>query len=153
MAQPRVPQPGLLPGQSRLREPPSIRLPLVALIALIGACTGVVSKEYTYTRSTPAIGRSSPTTFIVRLSVDSVRRQVIWFADVHDEEGDLGRTTHTWEACTILDSRNWECPPVAPPPDYQTVHQVSMRNGQLFEYYWSDERQYKTKHRILGIGF
>lgn len=101
----------------------------IILVALIASTScGQVERIYTYTRQAPAMGRTSPTTFEVRVHVDGPGRKVTWIEDVHDREGDLGRAKKDWCNCDVFDQRNWTCP--GPIPEMR----AEMRDGRLREY-------------------
>jgi hypothetical protein len=123
----------------------------IALAMLVAGCDRVAA-EYVYTRREPAVGRSSPTVFVVRVAVDPPTKTVVWVEDVHDAEGDLGRTMQTLTSCTILDERNWECPPVIAPGG-EVVDQARMRDGNLTQKYWSENREFERRRHLLRIPF
>lgn len=125
-----------------------MRAQYIALINLVSlsAC-GMVQTEYAYTRSTPAAGRTSPTKFTVQFTVDAAAKSVVWFEDVSDAEGDLGRNSKTWSNCTILDRDNWHCPPITD-ANVGVLEQISMRNGRLAQIYWGTQRDFTKQYRI-----
>lgn len=99
--------------------------------------------DYTYTREEPAAGRTSPTTFTVRIDVDLDAELVAWREDVEDEDGYLGHNVQQWTDCHIQDVRNWECgrPPAA----------LIMADGQLIYRYWSEVRVFTAERRTAEI--
>ena len=145
---------------------------LIALTLGLGSsgCGDFVQREYLYTRQDPAIGRRSPTVFVVRISIDHVARSVVWVENVRDDDGDLGRTIRTWTGCTFLDDNNWQCEPVTAgrwfgditgvhldehtsPSQGEVVERIEMRDGQLHQKYWTEDRTYRVRRRIFGISF
>jgi len=118
---------------------------LISLLSL-SAC-GMVQTTYEYTRSTPAAGRTSPTKFAVQFTVDAAGKSVVWFEDVSDAEGDLGRNSKTWSNCTILNRDNWHCPAITD-ANIGVLEQVLMRNGKLTKIYWGDQMEFTRTHRI-----
>ena len=71
---------------------------------------------------------------------------------MHDVEGDLGRRLVTRTGCTILDELNWECPgPIV--PNLGDVNRIAMRNGQLVQQYWNENRLFKRRLNVLGKPF
>jgi hypothetical protein len=98
------------------------------------------------------MARRSPTTFVVRISIDREKGTVVWFEDVHDADGDLGRTTKTWDDCVILDDNNWRCEPgiVLGQPGPEAIE---MRDGELFQRYWNENRNFETRRKVFGVGF
>lgn len=145
---------------------------LIALtLALTSSgCGDSVQREYVYARQDPALGRRSSTLFVVRISIDRAARSVVWVEDVRDDDGDLGRTIKTFTGCTFLDENNWECEPVTAgrwfedvsglhvdehtsPIQGKVVEHVAMRDGQLHQKYWTEDRTYRLRRRILGISF
>ena len=105
----------------------------------------VVDREYVWTRQEPAVARKSPTVFVVRLRLDRSSKTVVWAEDVHDSEGDLGRNMKTWSGCVFLDDNNWECEPVS--IDGRIVERIEMRDGQLRQQYWTEDRLFKARRR------
>ena len=124
---------------------------LVAIVASVG-CDGVVQREYVYTRREPAAGRKSPTVYVVRLRIDKQAKTVVWFEDVHDSEGNLGRTTKTWTGCIFLDDFNWQCDPVSTTHDFKVVDEIEMRDGQLRQQYWGEDRVFQVRRRMGRVG-
>jgi hypothetical protein len=121
-------------------------LPIAALITLtlsISACEKF-EREYSYTRATPAADRKSPTTFTVRIKLDTERRIVDWLEDVRDTEGYLGRAIKQYTDCQIFDRSNWKCWLFE--RDY-----IEMADGKLRQYYWSENRDYKTTYPVLNF--
>jgi hypothetical protein len=126
-----------------------------ALLPVAVACLGCgehVQREYVYTRQEPAMGRRSPTTFVVRLSIDPASKTVVWAEDVHDSDGELGREMKTLQGCTFLDESNWECEPLLG-PNYEVLVQVEMRDGQLHQKYWTEDRKFRVRRRIGRVTF
>ena len=125
---------------------------LICSAFLLVSCGEGVRQEYRYTRQTPAVGRKTPTVFVVRVAVDRSANTVVWAEDVHDSEGDLGRELQTWEHCTILDDSNWDCPAVVVPVQGEVNH-VQMRDGNLTQRYWGESRNFQTVRRFAGLSF
>jgi hypothetical protein len=124
---------------------------IFALLVFVGTgCGNGIQYEYVWTRPTPADGRKTPTTFVVRIAIDIAARNVVWVEDVHDADGDLGRHVETWKDCSILDERNWDCSPVIAVGGDELVH-VSMRDGKLKQKYWGEDRQFTTRSRVAGF--
>jgi hypothetical protein len=90
--------------------------------------------------------------FVVRISIDRASKAVVWSEDVHDSEGDLGRTLKTWNGCTFLDDSNWECEPVSV-LEGRVVERIEMRDGQLHQKYWTEERTFQIRRRIGRVAF
>jgi hypothetical protein len=123
-----------------------------SLLVFSFGCSSSVQNEYVWTRQEPAMARGSPTTYVVRISVDPKTKSVVWFEDVHDDDGDLGRNTKTWTGCTFLDSDNWRCETGAIggqiiPDD------IEMKEGQLFQRYWSEQRKFVRRRNVFGVRF
>jgi hypothetical protein len=116
------------------------------LLAVASGCGGPDQREYVWTRPEPAIGRGSPTTFVVRISVDSKSKSVVWFEDAHDSDGDVGRNTQTWDDCKFLDDNNWQCETGVP-------NQIEMRDGRLIQQYWGEQRNFVLRRKIFGMNF
>jgi hypothetical protein len=122
---------------------------MAATIPLLTACADAVTREYVWTRPEPALGRKSPTLFVVRIAIDRPARSVQWLLYASDAEGELGSEARTWTDCTFVDDRNWQCP-----PEYagdRVVNRIGMRDGVLRQAYWSEERIYKVRRRVAGI--
>jgi hypothetical protein len=98
------------------------------------------------------MARRSPTTFVVRLRVDRGKRSVIWFEDVHDNEGDIGRTTKTWNDCVFLDDNNWECKTGLVLGQVIPDH-IEMKDGQLRQRYWGEQRDFTLSRKLFGVSF
>jgi hypothetical protein len=146
---------------------------LLIVLTVAGAFSGCgdsVQREYVYTRQDPALGRRSSTVFVVRISIDRAARSIVWVEDVRDDNGDLGRTIKTFTGCTFLDENNWECEPMTAGQWFkditgihvdehtsltvgEVVEHIAMREGQLHQKYWTEERTYRLRRRILGITF
>ncbi len=114
---------------------------LLPLALVIAGCQG--SREYVYTRSEPAMGRKAPTTFVVQYRVDPTKGTVIWVEDIHDRDGDIGRTMRIFKDCLILDDDDWECQPII--VGDEEVERLSMRRGKLTHRYWTENRVYEKR--------
>jgi hypothetical protein len=112
---------------------------------------GGIQREYVWTRETPAMGRRSPTVYVVRINIDRAARTVVWVEDVHDSDGELGRNTETWKGCTFLDDENWECEPFVVNGVVQD--HVEMRDGQLRQQYWGEDRRFQIRRRLGRVAF
>lgn len=123
-----------------------------ALLVFSFACTSPVHTEYVWTRQEPAIGRKTPTTYVVRISVDPNAKSVVWFEDVHDDEGDLGRSTKNWTGCAFLDIDNWRCETGAL-GELVIPDDIEMKEGQLFQRYWSEQRSFVRRRKVFGVRF
>ena len=128
----------------------TLLFPLAALLSVLNGCGDALDREYVYVRQEPAVGRSSPTEFVVRIRPDSEAKSVVWVEDARDSQGDLGRTTSTWTGCTFLEADNWECnhPPVS---GQRVPERVWMRDGHLHQEYWGEDRAFRTRRRLFGI--
>ncbi len=124
----------------------------VTILAIVPGCASQVEREYVWTRATPALARRTPTTFVIRLKLDRDKRSVVWFEDVHDDDGDLGRTTKTWTDCVVLDDENWECK-TGMVLGQVIPDDIEMRSGQLHQRYWGEERHFTLRRKILGVWF
>jgi len=128
-------------------------LPLLFTLSSVSGCGNpLIGREYAYTRQEPAVARRSPTAFTVRIRIDRERNSVIWQEVAHDSDGELGRDIKTWTGCTFLDDNNWECEPVTA-PGADVVNQISMRDGNLSEVYWTENRAYRTQYKVFGFQF
>lgn len=128
---------------------------LYVLLPVALACCGCAEsfqREYVYTRQEPAVGRKSPTLYAVRIRIDRAAKAVVWVEDVSDNEGDLGRTVRTWEGCTFLDEDNWKCQPVLG-FDGEIVDHIEMRDGQLRQQYWTEDRLFRLRRRVGPFAF
>lgn len=147
-----------LPQKSHLLDPihspvTSLRLAFLAFVlAWTAGCGDALRTDYTYTRHEPAVGRSSPTVFTIRLNIDRGNGSVVWLEEAHDSDGDLGSSIKTWKDCTFLDNSNWECAPVMV-PSQGVVEQIQMHDGKLHQTYWTEQRVFRTRHRVLGVTF
>ena len=124
----------------------------LTLVAIVTGCASPVEREYVWTRATPALARRTPTTFVIRLKLDRDKRSVVWFEDVHDGDGDLGRTTKTWSNCVVLDDDNWDCK-TGMVLGQVIPDDIEMRSGQLHQRYWGEERHFTLRRKILGVSF
>jgi hypothetical protein len=122
------------------------------LVVVASGCGNRIEREYVWTRATPAIARRSPTTFVVRLRVDPEKRSVVWFEDVHDSDGDLGRTSKTWSDCTFLDDSNWECK-TGVVLGQVIPDDIEMKDGKLRQGYWGEQRDFTLRRKIFGVSF
>jgi hypothetical protein len=126
-------------------------LPLLLItMSLLCGCSDWIKTEYVWTRQAPAMGRKSPTVFVVKISIDRPARTVQWLQDVRDAQGELGTSAKTWTECIFVDDANWQCPPIEV-DGVGVVNQVMMRDGVLRELYWSEQRVYKPRRRVAGI--
>jgi hypothetical protein len=124
---------------------------LALLVGALGAC-GKIQREYVWTRQEPAAARRSPTTFVVRISIDPASKSVVWFEDVHDADGDLGRNTHAWKNCTFLATDNWKCE-TGFVFGQHIPNDIEMKDGKLFQHYWGEERNFTVSRKIFGLSF
>lgn len=103
-----------------------------------------VGKEYTWTRTEPAAGRRTPTEFRVRVRVDEASGKVVWLMKASDADGEIGSESQTWSDCTCVDEENWECVPLRG-PDGAVISQIRMRDGNLHQFYWGEERAFRVR--------
>lgn len=98
------------------------------------------------------MGRRSPTTFVVRISIDRNSKSVVWFEDAHDSDGDLGRNTKTWNDCKFLDDSNWQCE-TGTVLGERIPDDIEMRDGKLVQLYWGERRNFELRRKVFGIYF
>ena len=127
-------------------------LSILALPVIVVGCEGRVEREYVWTRATPALARRTPTTFMVRLRLDPGKKSVVWLEDAYDDDGALGRTTKTWNGCVVFDEENWECK-TGMVLGQVIPDDIEMRNGQLYQRYWGEERHFSLRRKVLGLSF
>ena len=118
-------------------------LAVTALLTALGC--GRVEQVYTWTRQEPALGRRSPTVFVVRVRVDEASKTVTVIEDVHDSDGDLGRNIDVWKECEIFNGSNWSCGHLYMPPDSCCIE---MKDGELDQHYWGEYRQFRSRYTL-----
>ena len=108
---------------------------LFVLAAGLGGCNRLQS-EFTWTRSTPAIGRFYPTKFTVRVKVDSERRVVTWLENAGDAHGHISAYVKSYENCEMFDKENWTC-------RLDLDDRIAMSKGKLTQHYWGEDRVFE----------
>ena len=128
---------------SKFVKLPDLLAALGVVMAAASMGCGRVERVYTWTRDEPAMGRTSPTTYEVRLLVDRPKKIVRWVEDVSDYQGHIGRNIQTWTGCEIFDESNWQC-------GYASVPQVrvEMQDGELRQAYWGEDRVFRSRYSL-----
>src|SRR4051794_35993236 len=121
-----------------------MRIRLVISICLsIGMLTSCgIDAVHEYERREPAIGRSTPTKFQVRIKLDMPSKSVVWVEDVSDGGGELGRTLKTYTSCDVYNEGNWRCAE-------SMNDEIEMADGKLRQRYWTEQRAFR---RAIKLG-
>ena len=112
--------------------------PVLLLLILLCSC-GAFEKVYVWTRNEPAVGRRSPTTYVVRLNVDERGKKVAWLEHVYDDEGPIGDNIYNYKDCEVFDKENWSCTLLTGKND------IALRDGELAQIYWTERRRFESK--------
>jgi hypothetical protein len=60
--------------------------------------------------------------------------------DVEFLEKKLDSQIREWTNCTLLDEKNWNCQPTIA----EEQNRIWMRDGVLYQQYWTESRTFKT---------
>jgi hypothetical protein len=133
------------------------RAAAVALCVLVSGCADQgFQREYVYMRQEPPAAFAlsdpkEPTEFRVRLRIDRAQKLVNWMEAVRFQGSEIDHEIRAWTTCTFFDDENWEC---SPPPigDFGVIEQnrIEMRNGVLYQEYWSESRTFRASWRFVG---